>query len=93
MKKIAAFIASGTEMITDSAKYLALKGFDIAIMSPSGKGESLANNHGGYGFTGSNFIPDDINKFINNTINKYNKRGIYITSQNIRVDGDITRSV
>ena len=61
MKKVAAFIASGTGMGADSAKYLALKGYDIAIMSSSGKGEKLANDLGGFGFTGSNLIPKDIN--------------------------------
>ncbi len=43
MKKIAAFIASGTGMGADAAKHLHSKGYNIAIMSSSGKGEKLAN--------------------------------------------------
>ena len=65
MKKIAAFIASGTGMGADAAKHLSSKGYDIAIMSSSGKGEKLANDLGGVGYTGSNLISRDIKAFIN----------------------------
>ena len=53
MKKIAAFIASGSGMGADAAKHLSSKGYDVAIMSSSGKGEELAKRLGGFGFTGS----------------------------------------
>ena len=46
MKKVAAFIASGTGMGAGAAKHLSSKGYDIAIMSSSGKGERLANDLG-----------------------------------------------
>ena len=38
MKKTAVFIAAGSGMGADAAKHLSSKGFDIAIMSSSGKG-------------------------------------------------------
>ena len=38
MKKTAVFIACGTGMGADAAKHLSTKGYDIAIMSSSGKG-------------------------------------------------------
>jgi NAD(P)-dependent dehydrogenase (short-subunit alcohol dehydrogenase family) len=44
MKKVAAFIASGSGMGADAAKHLSSKGYDVAIMSSSGKGEELAKN-------------------------------------------------
>ncbi len=47
MKKTAVFIAAGTGMGADAAKYLSSKGYDIAIMSSSGKGEELAKELGG----------------------------------------------
>ena len=56
MKKTAVFIASGTGMGADAAKHLSSKGYDIAIMSSSGKGEKLANELGGLGYTGSNLV-------------------------------------
>ena len=38
MKKIAAFIASGSGMGADAAKHLSSKGYEIGIMSSSCKG-------------------------------------------------------
>ena len=49
MKKVAAFIASGSGMGADAAKHLSSKGYDIAIMSSSGKGEKLAKKLSGFG--------------------------------------------
>ena len=39
MKKVAAFIASGSGMGADAAKHLSSRGYDVAIMSSSGKGD------------------------------------------------------
>ena len=89
MKKVAAFIASGTGMGADAAKHLSLKGFNIAIMSSSGKGEKLANSLGGFGFTGSNLISDDINKFFDETLNKYGKIDVLLNSAGHGPKGDI----
>ena len=80
MKKIAAFIASGTGMGADAAKHLHSKGYNIAIMSSSGKGEKLANQLGGLGFTGSNLISKDINYFIEKVYKNFGK----ITSTRFR---------
>ena len=89
MKKVAAFIASGTGMGADAAKHLALKDYDIAIMSSSGKGEVLANSLGGFGFTGSNLIPADISEFINKTINKFGKIDVLVNSAGHGPKGNI----
>ena len=64
MKKIAAFIASGTGMGADAAKHLSSKGYNIAIMSSSGRGEKLAKDLGGIGYTGSNLSPKNLQEFI-----------------------------
>lgn len=80
MKKVAAFIASGTGIGADAAKYLYSKGYDIAIMSSSGKGEKLANQLGGFGFTGSNLLPKDIGNFINGVISKFKKIDVLVNS-------------
>ena len=89
MKKVAAFIASGTGMGADAAKHLAVKGYDIAIMSSSGKGESLANSLGGFGFTGSNLISDDINTFLLETLNRYKKIDVLVNSAGHGPKGEI----
>jgi NAD(P)-dependent dehydrogenase (short-subunit alcohol dehydrogenase family) len=80
MKKVAAFIASGTGIGADAAKYLYSKGYDIAIMSSSGKGEKLANQLGGFGYTGSNLLPKDISNFINGVISRFKKIDVLVNS-------------
>ena len=89
MKKVAAFIASGSGMGADAAKHLYSKGYDIAIMSSSGKGEDLANNLGGLGFTGSNLLSEDINNFIDKVITKYDKIDVLVNSAGHGPKGDI----
>ena len=89
MKKVAAFIASGTGMGAGAAKHLSSKGYDIAIMSSSGKGERLANDLGGLGYTGSNLLSKDINVFIDKVFSKFGKVDILVNSAGHGPKGDI----
>ena len=89
MKKIAAFIAAGTGMGADAAKHLHSKGYDIAIMSSSGKGETLAKDLGGLGFTGSNLLSKDIKNFVDKVYTEYGKIDILINSAGHGPKGDI----
>jgi len=89
MKKIAAFIASGTGMGADAAKHLHSKGYNIAIMSSSGKGEKLANQLGGLGFTGSNLISKDINCFIEKVYKNFGKIDVLVNSAGHGPKGEI----
>ncbi len=89
MKKVAAFIASGTGMGADAAKYLSSKGYDIAVMSSSGKGEKLANDLGGFGYTGSNLLSKDIKEFINGVFSKFGKIDVLVNSAGHGPKGDI----
>jgi len=89
MKKVAAFIASGSGMGADAAKHLHSKGYEVAIMSSSGKGENLARELGGLGFTGSNIFPKDIKKFIDKVNAEYGKIDTLINSAGHGPKGDI----
>ncbi len=89
MKKVAAFIASGSGMGADAAKYLYSKGYDISIMSSSGKGKELAENMGGFGYTGSNLSSENIQNFINGTHNKFGKIDVLVNSAGHGPKGDI----
>jgi NAD(P)-dependent dehydrogenase (short-subunit alcohol dehydrogenase family) len=53
-EKVAIVTAGGSGMGAAAAKRLATDGFKVAILSSSGKGETLANELGGFGVTGSN---------------------------------------
>ena len=89
MKKTAVFIASGSGMGADAAKHLSSKGFDIAIMSSSGKGEELAYKLGGLGFTGSNLITNNIEQFIEKVLLKFGKIDVLVNSAGHGPKGDI----
>jgi len=89
MKKVAAFIASGTGMGAGAAKHLSSKGYDIAIMSSSGKGERLANDLGGLGYTGSNLLSKDINVFIDKVFSKFGKVDVLVNSAGHGPKGEI----
>lgn len=89
MKKVAVFIASGTGMGANAAKHLHSKGYDIAIMSSSGKGEKLAKDLDGIGYTGSNLLSEDIKDFIEKTITKYGKIDVLVNSAGHGPKGEI----
>ena len=89
MKKVAALIASGTGMGADAAKHLHSKGYDISIMSSSGKGQKLANDLGGLGYTGSNLLSKDIKEFVDKTLNEYGKIDVLVNSAGHGPKGDI----
>ncbi len=89
MNKVAVFIASGSGMGADAAKHLHSKGYEVAIMSSSGKGENLAKDLGGVGFTGSNLLPNDIKNFIYKVNNEFGKIDILVNSAGHGPKGDI----
>jgi NAD(P)-dependent dehydrogenase (short-subunit alcohol dehydrogenase family) len=53
-RKVAIVTAGGSGMGAATARRLAKDGYEVAILSSSGKGEALANELGGLGVTGSN---------------------------------------
>lgn len=71
--KTAVIIGGGSGIGADAARVLAESGYNIAIMSSSGKGEALGQSLGGLGFTGSNLIPSDLEAFINAVMEKYGR--------------------
>ena len=91
MKKIAAFIASGSGMGADAAKHLRNKGYDVAIMSSSGKGEKLAKDLDGFGFTGSNLVTEDIKNFINKVHSKFGKIDVLVNSAGHGPKGNLVK--
>ena len=54
-------------MRADAAKKLANSGYNIVILSSSGKEERLANDLGGIGFTGSNQSNNDLSTIVDLT--------------------------
>ena len=61
-KKVAIITAGGSGMGAGAARKLKEDGFDVGILSSSGKGEALAHELGGVGVTGSNQLVEDLQK-------------------------------
>ncbi len=67
-------------MGADSARALAAAGFDVGVMSSSGKGEALGNELGGLGFTGTNQSIPDIQAFVDAAMAKWGRIDALVNS-------------
>ena len=67
MSKVAMITAGGSGMGADAARRLHADGFQVAILSYSGKGEALAKELGGVGVTGSNLEAADLQALVDAT--------------------------
>jgi len=63
-----------------AAKRLAADGFKVAILSSSGKGETLANELGGFGVTGSNQSSDDLKRLVDGTMERWGRIDAMVNS-------------
>lgn len=72
-KPIAMIVGGGSGIGADAARKMAETGFDVAVMSSSGKGEDLGKSLGGLGFTGSNLVPEDLEKFVALTMERFGR--------------------
>ncbi|WP_432736879.1 SDR family oxidoreductase [Maridesulfovibrio sp. FT414] len=88
-EKVAVITAGGSGMGAGAARKLAAEGYNVAILSSSGKGEALAKELGGYGFTGSNLNPDDLAAFIDGVMEKWGRIDVAVNSAGHGPKGDI----
>ena len=72
-KPVAVIVGGGSGIGADSARKLSEIGYDVAVMSSSGKGEALGVELGGLGFTGSNLEPDDLQAFVNAVMARFGR--------------------
>ncbi len=79
-KKVAIITAGGSGMGAGAARKLAADGFEIAILSSSGKGEALAMELGGIGVTGSNQSNDDLKRLVEATMHRWGRIDALVNS-------------
>ena len=79
-RKVAVITAGGSGMGADAARRLAEDGFEIAILSSSGKGEALAQSLGGVGVTGSNQSNDDLKRLVDTTLERFGRIDVLVNS-------------
>lgn len=71
--KTAMIVGGGSGMGAAAARKLAENGYQVAVMSSSGKGEALGRELGGLGFTGSNLSADDLKRFTDATMERFGR--------------------
>ncbi|WP_027721924.1 SDR family oxidoreductase [Maridesulfovibrio zosterae] len=87
--KVAVITAGGSGMGAGAARKLAAEGYKVAVLSSSGKGEDLANELSGFGYTGSNLNPDDLSEFISKVLEKWGRIDVVVNSAGHGPKGDI----
>lgn len=63
-----------------AARRLAADGFQVAVLSSSGKGEALANELGGVGVTGSNNSNDDLKRLVDLVMERWGRIDVLVNS-------------
>lgn len=78
--KVAIVTAGGSGMGAAAARRLAQDGFNVAILSSSGKGEALAAELGGVGVTGSNQSNDDLRTLVDAAMSRWGRIDALVNS-------------
>jgi NAD(P)-dependent dehydrogenase (short-subunit alcohol dehydrogenase family) len=80
LQQVALITAGGSGMGAQAAKKLAADGYNVAILSSSGKGEALAETLGGIGLTGSNQCEEDLKRLIDLAMQKWGRIDVLVNS-------------
>ena len=89
MTKTALFTAAGSGMGADAARHLREQGYEIAILSSSGKGEALAQELGGIGHTGSNLKQTDLQALVDKAMERWGRIDVLVNSAGHGPKGNI----
>jgi len=87
--KTALITAGGSGMGADAARRLAADGFNVGILSSSGKGEALGLELGGFGVTGSNLDPDALSALVDGATERWGRVDVLVNSAGHGPKGDI----
>src|SRR5215469_7775434 len=80
VEKVAVVTAGGSGIGAAAARKLAENGFELAVLSSSGKGEALAKELGGVGVTGSNQSTDDLKRLVDATMARCDRVAVLVNS-------------
>lgn len=78
--RVALLTAAGSGMGAAAAKKLAAEGWQVAVLSSSGKGEALAHELGGLGVTGSNQDPAALQRLVSGALERWGRIDAVVNS-------------
>ena len=79
-EKVAVVVGGGSGIGAAAARKLAGQGFEIAVLSSSGKGEALGKELGGIGVTGSNQSNDDLERLVTLTLERWGRIDVLVNN-------------
>jgi NAD(P)-dependent dehydrogenase (short-subunit alcohol dehydrogenase family) len=77
---VALFTAAGSGIGAAAARRMAVEGWAVAILSPSGRGAALAEELGGLGVTGSNLEPTDLQRLVDAAVARWGRIDAVVNS-------------
>ena len=86
--KTAILTAAGSGMGAECARLLSERGYNIAVLSASGKGEALAEELGGVGVTGSNQDEAVLKQLVERSMDRFGRIDAVINSAGHGPKGD-----
>ncbi|MEZ5911722.1 MAG: SDR family oxidoreductase [Paracoccaceae bacterium] len=78
--RVALITAGGSGLGAGAARRLAADGYRVAVLSPSGKGEALGRELGGFGVTGSNLDRTDLARLVDGAIERWGRIDVLVNS-------------
>ena len=78
--RIALLTAAGSGIGAAAARQLAAEGWQVAILSSSGRGAALAEELGGVGITGSNLRTEDLQRLVNAAMQRWGRIDAVVNS-------------
>ena len=88
-ERVALITAGGSGIGAAAARRLSADGYVVAILSPSGRGEALANELGGIGITGSSLEPADLERLVEAAMQRWGRIDAVVNSAGHGPKGDL----
>jgi NAD(P)-dependent dehydrogenase (short-subunit alcohol dehydrogenase family) len=87
--RIALLTAAGSGLGAAAARQLAAEGWQLAILSSSGRGAALAEELGGLGVTGSNLRTEDLARLVDAALQRWGRIDAVVNSAGHGPKGDL----
>jgi NAD(P)-dependent dehydrogenase (short-subunit alcohol dehydrogenase family) len=88
---VALFTAAGSGIGAAAARKLAAEGWQVAILSSSGRGEALGRELGGLGVTGSNLQTADLQRLVDAALHRWGRIDAVVNSAGHGPKGELLK--